>query len=52
MKYEMTEDREERAARFVRESGKAVHSNTCATSIAPAEEPRPCDCDEPHPEVA
>lgn len=41
-----TETREEKAARFVEESGKAIHSSDCATSIAPAEEPGLCDCDE------
>lgn len=39
------ENREEMAERFKRESGKSVHSNTCATSVAPAEIPSPCDCD-------
>jgi hypothetical protein len=40
------ESREEKAARFIRESGKTTHSNCCATSLAPAEEPGPCDCGE------
>ena len=43
------ETREEKATRLVRESGKRVHSNDCATSCAPAEEPGPCDCNEPQP---
>ena len=38
------ETREQKAKRLVKESGKTVHSNTCATSLAPAEEPGPCDC--------
>lgn len=43
------ENREEKAYRLVVESGKQIHSSDCATSIAPAEEPGPCDCDEPQP---
>ncbi len=43
---ERAEGREEKAVRLVKESGKAIHSNDCATSIAPAEEPGPCDCRE------
>jgi hypothetical protein len=45
--------REERAQKFVEESGKEVHTNDCATSVAPAEEPGPCDCEVPviNPEV-
>jgi len=39
------ESREEKAARFIRESGKTVHASDCSTSLAPAEEPGPCDCD-------
>lgn len=39
------EDREQKAMRLVKESGKEIHTNTCATSVAPAEEPGPCDCD-------
>lgn len=45
LRVEEIEDREERAAFFVKRSGKLIHSNCCATSIAPAEEPGPCDCD-------
>lgn len=41
--------REQKATRLVKESGKIVHSNTCATSVAPAEEPGPCDCNVPQP---
>lgn len=41
------ETREQKATRFVRESGKQIHASDCATSCAPAEEPGPCDCDEP-----
>lgn len=37
--------REEKADRFIKESGKEVHASDCATSVAPAEEPGPCDCD-------
>jgi hypothetical protein len=37
--------REEKAAEFIKQSGKTVHSSDCSTSIAPAEEPGPCDCD-------
>jgi hypothetical protein len=39
------ETREEKATRLVKESGKAAHASDCATSVAPAEEPGPCDCD-------
>lgn len=38
--------REEKAAKFIVDSGKSVHASDCATSIAPAEEPGQCDCDE------
>jgi hypothetical protein len=37
-------DREERQFAYIVLSGKHSHSNDCATSIAPAEEPGPCDC--------
>lgn len=37
--------REERATRYIWRSGKFTHSSDCATSLAPAEEPGPCDCD-------
>lgn len=47
----MTEDYELMAERLIRESGKKVHSSTCATSIAPAEKPGPCDCNEDQPKV-
>ena len=40
------ETREQKAARLVVESGKTTHASDCATSIAPAEEPGPCDCEE------
>jgi hypothetical protein len=40
------ESREQKAARLVRESGKKTHASDCATSVAPAEEPGPCDCNE------
>lgn len=43
------ETREQKAARFIAESGKQVHASDCSTSIAPAEEPEPCDCDAPQP---
>jgi hypothetical protein len=36
--------REEKAQKFIEESGKEIHTNDCATSVAPAEEPGPCDC--------
>jgi len=39
------ETREEKADRFKQESGKEFHTSDCSTSIAPAEEPGPCDCD-------
>lgn len=39
-------DREEAADYYVWKSGKQAHTNTCATSCAPAYEPGPCDCDE------
>lgn len=32
------------AAAFIAMSGKSVHSSNCATSIAPAYRPAPCDC--------
>ena len=42
---EMTEEtREQKAYRLIKESGKSVHASDCATSLAPAEEPGPCDC--------
>lgn len=44
-----TEDREQKAARLIEASGKSVHASDCATSVAPAEEPGPCDCDVPQP---
>ena len=40
-------EREEMAERYKRESGCKIHFSDCSTSIAPAEEPRPCDCDGP-----
>lgn len=39
------ENREEKADRFIKLSGKEFHASDCSTSIAPAEEPGPCDCD-------
>jgi hypothetical protein len=39
--------RERLASLYVKTSGKTVHSSDCATSIAPAEDPGPCDCDMP-----
>jgi hypothetical protein len=45
----MEETREQKAARFVEESGKKTHANDCSTSIAPAEEPGLCDCHESDP---
>lgn len=45
MLTEETETREQKANRLIRESGKTVHASDCSTSIAPAEEPGPCDCD-------
>lgn len=44
---EISKLREELADAYIELSGKKVHSNTCATSLAPAEHPGPCDCDEP-----
>jgi len=38
-------NREERAEELKRQSGKTSHTSDCATSVAPAEEPGPCDCD-------
>jgi hypothetical protein len=32
---------------YIRLSGKTRHTSDCATSIAPAETPGPCDCDMP-----
>lgn len=43
------ETREEKADRLKCESGRVVHASDCATSIAPAEEPGPCDCAKPEP---
>ncbi len=40
-------DREQKADMYVRLSGKSLHASDCATSLAPAEEPGPCDCDMP-----
>ena len=37
--------REQQAQKFIEESGKQVHTNDCATSVSPAEEPGPCDCE-------
>lgn len=44
-------DREEAADYYVWKSGKDAHTNTCATSCAPAYEPGPCDCDAEDPEI-
>lgn len=33
------------AASYILASGKATHTNTCSTSVAPARQPGPCDCD-------
>lgn len=44
-------DYEEIADEFKRQSGKTAHTNTCATSWAPAMMPGPCDCDMPQPEA-
>ncbi len=46
------ENREQKAMRLARESGKTVHASDCATSCAPAEEPGPCDCNELQPAPA
>ena len=43
-------DNEELADLHIRLSGKSVHASDCSTSIAPAETPGPCDCNEPQPE--
>ncbi len=40
-------EREELASRYIRESGKRRHWMDCATSVAPAEVPGPCDCTSP-----
>lgn len=40
------QSREQKAAHFVKESGKRTHASDCATSVAPAEEPGRCDCGE------
>jgi hypothetical protein len=40
-------DNEVLADLYIKASGKTQHSSDCATSIAPAETPRPCDCDQP-----
>jgi len=45
------ETREEKADRFKRESGKEFNASDCSTSIAPAEEPGPCDCDADDPAI-
>lgn len=44
--HEKEENREQKAVRLIKESGKTIHSSDCSTSIAPAEEPGPCDCKE------
>jgi hypothetical protein len=36
--------REKLADAYKLASGKTAHSSDCATSLAPAEEPGPCDC--------
>jgi hypothetical protein len=38
---------EELADLYKKASGKQYHASDCATSIAPAEVPGPCDCDAP-----
>lgn len=38
---------EELAARYIKESGKRRHMSDCATSMAPAYRPGPCNCDAP-----
>ena len=38
--------REELTEAYKAESGMARHASDCATSVAPAEEPGPCDCGE------
>lgn len=40
-------DNEELAAKYIAESGKTRHTSDCATSVAPAEVPGPCNCDAP-----
>jgi hypothetical protein len=30
---------------YIKASGKTAHGSDCATSVAPAETPGPCDCD-------
>lgn len=36
--------RERLADAYIKLSGKDEHASDCATSCAPAEDPRPCDC--------
>lgn len=33
------------AEAYILASGKATHTNTCSTSVAPARQPGPCDCE-------
>ena len=40
--------REELADAYKKASGRESHLNDCATSVAPAETPGPCDCDARH----
>ena len=40
-------NRETLADIYIRASGKKIHASDCATSVAPAMEPGPCDCDVP-----
>lgn len=42
----MNMNNEQLANKYITESGKKIHSSDCATSIAPAETPGRCDCDE------
>lgn len=37
-------DNEVLADLYIKASGKTIHASDCATSVAPAETPGPCDC--------
>lgn len=45
-------DNEVLADLYKKLSGKSAHASDCATSIAPAETPRPCDCEAPQDNAA
>ena len=40
---------EQLAWHYIQQSGKTVHASDCATSVAPAMRPGPCDCDAAQP---